>query len=225
MDRIRPATYVLEPGVYTDTLPPLHTVEVPLAMDMTDYETMRKNFVLEFGGDEKVIATNAAVVAQKLTQLSAGFTYLNGDARWLSSHKMDALADLLEENQRAPTIVWYQYKAELAELQRRFPQSVTLDGDDSINRWNAGKVEVLLAHPLSAQYGLNLQHGGCRMVWLTLTWSLTNYEQAIGRLHRSGQRHDVWNYVLVTEKTIDEKIMDALKHKRSAAELALEALR
>jgi SNF2 family DNA or RNA helicase len=224
MDRIRPATYVLEPGVYTDTLPPLHTVEVPLTMDLTDYETMRKNFVLELGNDEKAIAENAAVVTQKLQQMASGFVYAL-ETHWQSSHKLDALADLLDENQRAPTIVWYQYIAERNELLRRHKDARDVRDPGAIEDWNAGKVEVLLAHPASAGHGLNLQHGGCRMVWLTLPWSLELYEQAVGRLHRSGQRHDVWNYVLLTDKTVDHKIWAALRDKKSLASIALEALK
>ena len=60
---------------------------------------------------------------------------------------------------------------------------------------------------------------------MSLPWSLELYEQSIGRLHRSGQTRDVWNYVLMTENTIDERIFDALKDKRSLSELALEALK
>ena len=91
--------------------------------------------------------------------------------------------------------------------------------------WNEGQIDLLLLHPKSAGHGLNLQHGGCRMVWLSLPWSLELYEQTIGRLHRSGQRHDVWNYVLMTNKTVDEKIWAALHDKRSISDVAMEELR
>ncbi len=164
MQKIKPATYLLEPGQYKDTLPPLHTVEVPLQMEMREYDAMRKNFVLEFP-DETAIAQNAAVVTQKLQQLASGFVYTGTQERWLSTHKLDALTDLLAENQRAPTIVWYQYVAEREALQRAFPKAVDVKAAGAIDDWNAGKIEVLLAHPASAGHGLNLQHGGCRMVW------------------------------------------------------------
>ena len=224
MQTIKPATYLLEPGQYKDTLPPLHTVEVPLQMEMGDYNTMKKDFVLQFG-DETTIAQNAAVVTQKLQQLAAGFIYTDDGVRWLSPHKLDALADLLAENQRAPTIIWYQYIGERVELKRQFPHAVDVRDAGAIDAWNAGKIEVLLAHPASAGHGLNLQHGGCRMVWLTLPWSLELYEQAVGRLHRSGQAHDVWCYVLLTHGTIDHKIWAALRDKRSLSDIALEALK
>jgi SNF2 family DNA or RNA helicase len=60
---------------------------------------------------------------------------------------------------------------------------------------------------------------------LSLPWSLELYEQTIGRLHRSGQRHDVWCYVLLIDKTIDQKIWGALHDKLSLSQIALEALK
>jgi hypothetical protein len=224
MARIKPATFVLDAGDYKDKLPPLHTVVMNCSMDMIDYKAMKKNFMLLFP-DTQAVAANAGVVTSKLQQMASGFVYAEGKAtKWLSDHKFEVLDDLLAENQHANTIVAYQYQAELAELQRRYPGAVTLDEPDAIDRWNAGKVKLLLAHPKSAGHGLNLQHGGCHMVFLSLPWSLELFEQTIGRLHRSGQRHDVWVYVLLTKDTVDEKIYAALHEKKSVSQLAMEAL-
>jgi SNF2 family DNA or RNA helicase len=181
---------------------------------------MKKDFVLD-----DVVAVNAAVVTQKLQQMSSGFLYSDNGPIWLSSHKFDRLEELLDENQRANTIIFYSYQEELAELRRRYPHLQTLDDPNAIERWNKGEIELLVAHPASAQFGLNLQFGGNKMVFLSLPWSLTDFEQAIGRLHRSGQTNDVWVYLMITEKTIDAKILDALANKRSVAEIALEALK
>jgi len=105
------------------------------------------------------------------------------------------------------------------------PRLVTLDDDRAIERWNNGEVELFAIHPKSAGHGLNLQHGGHHIVFLSLPWSLELYEQTIGRLHRSGQRHDVWCYVMLTSKTVDEKIWAALHDKRSVSDIAMEALK
>ena len=233
MQKIKPATYVLEPGEYKDKLPPCHHVEVMCKMDLTPYNKLKKEFVLD-----TITAINAGVVTGKLQQLASGFVYdTNSEASdvpgkftvtqtpvWFSSHKFDRLEELLEENQHANTIIAYTYKEELAELKRRFAVT-TLDDDEAIARWNAGKVRILAVHPKSAGHGLNLQHGGQHMVFLSLPWSLELFEQTVGRLHRSGQAHDVWVYVLMTEKTIDEKIWAALHTKQTISEIALEALK
>jgi SNF2 family DNA or RNA helicase len=220
MQRIKPATFVLEPGEYKDKLPPLHTVEVACKMDMTGYNKMKKEFVLD-----DVVAVNAAVVTQKLQQMSSGFLYSDNGPIWLSSHKFDRLEELLDENQHANTLLVYQYQEELAELKRRFKHLTTLDDEGAIERWNRGEVRLLAVHPKSAGHGLNLQHGGHHIVFLSLPWSLELYEQTIGRLHRSGQRHDVWCYVFLTDGTVDHKIWAALHDKLSLSQIALEALK
>ena len=233
MAKIKPATYVLEPGDYKDKLPPCHQVEMMCKMDLTPYNKLKKDFVLD-----TITAINAGVVTGKLQQLASGFVYdtksvasetpgkftVTQTPIWFSSHKFDRLEELLEENQHANTIIAYTYKEELAELKRRF-KVTTLDDDNAIERWNRGTVELLAVHPKAAGHGLNLQHGGCHMVFLSLPWSLELYEQTIGRLHRSGQSKDVWVYVLMTEKTVDEKIWAALHTKQAVSEIALEALK
>jgi len=239
MARIKPATFVLEPGEYKDKLPPLHIVEMRCDLpDREPYERMKRDLVVEFP-DAKAVAANAGVVTGKLQQMASGFVYQSETVAtdvpgkfkttqtpvWFSSHKFDLLDELLEENQHANTILVYQFVEQLAELKRRYPQLVTLDDPNAIERWNAGKVELLAVHPASAGHGLNLQHGGSRMVFVSLPWSLELYEQVIGRLHRSGQRHDVWVYVLMTNKTVDEKVFTALQDKRAIADVALEELK
>jgi SNF2 family DNA or RNA helicase len=235
MARIKPATYVLEAGEYKDKLPPLHVIEVRCDLDdRKPYEKMRVDFqALD------VTAINGGVVTGKLQQMASGFVY---DTRrqtsdtpgkfivtqtpvWFSPHKFDRLEELLNENQRANTIIAYSYQEELAELKRRYPHAQTLDDKDAIQRWNAGKIELLLVHPKSAGHGLNLQFGGCKIIFLSLPWSLELYEQTIGRLHRSGQKHDVWCYVMLTNKTVDEKIWGALHDKRAISDIAMEELK
>jgi SNF2 family DNA or RNA helicase len=228
MERIKPATFVLDPGDYKDKLPPCHVVETRVQLaDRGPYEKMKRDYVVKFG-DDRVIAQNAASVTTKLQQMASGFVYNREGplpVHWFSGHKFDRLAELLDENQRANTIVVYNYQEELAELRRRFPHAQTIEDKDVIERWNAGKVELLLVHPKSAGHGLNLQHGGCHMVFVSLPWSLELYEQTVGRLHRGGQRHAVWVYVMLTEKTIDERIWAALHEKRAVSDIAMKELK
>jgi SNF2 family DNA or RNA helicase len=62
-------------------------------------------------------------------------------------------------------------------------------------------------------------------VFLSLPWSLELYEQTVGRLHRGGQTQDVWCYVLICNKTIDERMWQALHDKRALSNIAIEELR
>lgn len=220
MEAIKPATYVLEPGEYKDKLPPLHVVQIRCDLDDREpYENMKKEYV-----HEEITAPTAAAVTNKLQQLTSGFAYdSQGAAKWFGRQKFESLRDIIDENQRDNTIVVYNYKEELAELQRQFNVS-TIDEPDAVERWNAGKIPLLAIHPKSAGHGLNLQFGGNKIIFLSLPWSLELFEQTVGRLHRSGQTRDVWCYVVMCNKTIDERIYSALHDKKSLAELALAEL-
>jgi SNF2 family DNA or RNA helicase len=239
MARIKPATFLLDAGEYADKLPPCHTVEMKCDLqDRAPYEKMKKDFVIEFK-DVEITAVNAGVVTGKLQQMASGFVYktettasdtpgkmnVSNTPVWFSSHKFDMLDELIEENQHDNTIIVYNYVEELAELKRRYPHAQTINNLKAIERWNEGKIELFLIHPKSAGHGLNLQHGGNKMVFVSLPWSLELYEQTVGRLHRSGQKHDVWVYLLLTNKTIDLRIWDALKDKRAISDIALEELK
>jgi len=239
MDAVRPATFLLEPGEYKDQLPPLHIVQVICEMaDRKPYEKMKRDCLLELEG-AVVSAPTAAAVTNKLQQLAAGFLYdtrseasdrpgkwdTTRKAIWLSAHKYDALENLLAENQRDNTLLVYNFVEELAELRRRYPKLRTIDDPGTIDDWNAGRVPLLAVHPKSAGHGLNLQHGGNKIVFMSLPWSLELFEQTVGRLHRGGQSKEVWCYILTCSKTIDERIWAALQDKRALSDVALEELR
>ena len=199
---------------------------------------MKKEFVAQFGNTQ-ITALNAAVVTGKLQQLASGFIYnstttalatpgkftTTKEAVTVSSHKFDLLEELLEGNQRANTLIVYNFQEELAQLKQRYPNAVTLDEKNAIARWNRGEIELLLIHPKSAGHGINLQYGGNKIVFVSIPWSLELYEQTVGRLHRSGQVHEVWCYILLTNKTVDERIWASLHDKQALSTLAMEELR
>ena len=238
MQTIKPLTVFLDNEEYRSSLPPLHITPIMCQMAMQEYREMQRNMLLKLEG-KTITAVNAGVASQKLQQLSAGFIYHTEDEAmempgvfkvtktpiWRSRHKYEVLNDILEENQHAPTIIAYWFQEELAELKRLYPKALTINDRNAVDRWNAGKEELLLIHPASAGHGLNLQGPSHHIVFLSLPWSLELFEQTIGRLYRGGQRHVVSAYMLITEKTIDERIWAALQDKRDYAAVALDALK
>lgn len=240
MQRIKPSVYMIDNQIYKDTLPPLHIVPIDCVLvDRKPYEKMKKDLAYAFP-DANIIAANAAVVTGKLQQMAGGFVYETtktpSETRpgkfdvtqrpvWFSSHKFDRLDELLTENQNAPTLLVYNFKEELAELRRRF-KVATLDDDSSVvERWNAGKIPLLAVHPKSAGHGLNLQFGGSMVVFISMPWSQELFEQVIGRLHRSGQTKAVWCYLLLTEKSIDFRVLDVVNGKADLSNIAIAELK
>lgn len=205
------------------------TTAVPLPPKVkAAYAEFEKSLLAELPDGQEIEAISAAALANKLLQWSNGAVYTDESGDWSELHsvKLDALADLVEENAGENLLVAYNYKSDLARLQVRFPQAVVLDNSQqTIDDWNAGKVPMLLAHPASAGHGLNLQKGGSIIVWFGLNWSLELYQQFNGRLHRQGQTKPVRVVHLVAESCIDERVMLAIKSKGLTQDALLSAIK
>ena len=182
------------------------------------YDEMKKQFVLDLP-DGEITAANAAALSGKLSQLANGAIYDDtGSVVPIHDRKLDALEDIIESANGKPLLVAYWYQHDLERIAKRLHERhipfSKLDKADSIRRWNNGEIPVALIHPASAGHGLNLQTGGSTIVWFGLTWSLELYSQTIARLWRQGQTSEtVVVQHIVTDGTIDEQILRALKAK------------
>lgn len=194
------------------------------------YDEMKKQFVLSLP-DGEISAANAAVLSGKLSQMANGAIYEdNGGMVEIHSRKLDALEDIIESANGKPLLVAYWYRHDLTRIMTRLHEKhipfSRLDKADSIRRWNNGEIPVALLHPASAGHGLNLQSGGSTVVWFGLTWSLELYQQTIARLWRQGQKAGtVVVQHIITNGTIDERILKALAKKDSSQSALINAVK
>lgn len=176
--------------------------------------------------DHAIIGGNAAAVSGKLLQMANGAVYDDeGNVFHIHDQKLDVLEELIEQAQGEPVMVFYAFKHDLQRLHERFPAARELDTSEDIKDWNAGKIPILLVHPASVAYGLNLQDGGHIIVWFGLTWSLEQYQQSNKRLHRQGQEKPVLIHHILTAGTLDEKVMAALEQKDAVQSSLMDALK
>lgn len=198
------------------------------AKTLAAYIDFEKTLLAELENGEEIEAISAAALANKLLQWANGAVYTDEHGNWVEVHnaKLDALAEIVEQNEGENILVAYNYKSDLARLRKRFPDAVVLDKSaETITRWNNGEIPMLLAHPASAGHGLNLQRGGALAVWFGLCWSLENYQQFNARLHRQGQDRPVRIVHLVAEGTIDHRVMTVLHNKDANQNNLLQALK
>jgi SNF2 family DNA or RNA helicase len=204
------------------------TVGVDLPPEaMAGYLDFERTMLAEIDGEE-VEATTAAVLANKLLQYANGALYTDSAGSWSETHatKLDALADIVEDNPGETVLVAYNYKSDLERLVARFPQARVLDKkQETIDAWNRGEIPMLLAHPASAGHGLNLQKGGALCVWFGLNWSLEYYQQFNARLHRQGQQRPVRIAHIVSNDTIDQRVLSVLRNKDATQKSLLNALK
>ena len=203
----------------------MNEISVRLSEDeWRHYQTMKDEMVLSLDG-KGIDAVNAAALSGKLLQMANGAIYdERGVVAQIHNRKLDALEDIIEAANGKPVLIAYWFKHDLRRILERLP-SEQLDSEDSIRRWNAGKIPVALIHPASAGHGLNLQAGGCTLVWFSLTWSLELYQQTNARLWRQGQKETVVIHHLVTKGTIDENVMVALAKKDTGQAALLRAVK
>jgi SNF2 family DNA or RNA helicase len=246
-ERLRPLVIRLAAADYVD-MPEL--VEIINDFDLPTgarrvYDALEDDLITRVG-EHVIIASNVAAASTKLRQVTAGAIYLSDvpdavrtklpkrtarDYVELHDAKLDALVDLIEELNGQPLLVAYDFRHDLERLQKRLNAPVIGGGTSTKNAarieadWNAGRIPVLLGHPASIGHGLNLQGAGNHVAWFSLTWDRELYDQLIGRVRRSGSRHDrVFVHHLLARNTVDETIYFALRRKARVQDALLAAL-
>lgn len=209
-------------------MPELIMNRVEVSMDSRErkiYDDFQRDMVVSLQGEE-LDAVNAAALSGKLTQMANGAVYgENRKVLHIHDRKLDALEDLMEAANGKPLLVAYWYEHDLQRIKARFKNARCIDTTQDIDDWNAGKIPLALIHPASAGHGLNLQEGGCTIVWFGLTWSLELNQQLNARLWRQGQKHTVVIHHIVTKGTHDEDVLRALDNKDTRQSALIDAVR
>lgn len=233
LDRIADICISMKAEDYLE-LPDITYHQIPVVLDPKAekaYHDLERQMVLELPGDEEEISvTSAAALSNKLLQLANGALYDDDHGvHEVHTCKIEAFQELIESLQGKPALVFYNFQHDEARILDVLKKSglrvrelkTVRDEDD----WNAGKVDVLLAHPASAAYGLNLQQGGNHVIWFGLTWNYELYTQANKRLHRQGQTEKVIIHHLVCAGTRDEDVMQALEKKDDVQNWVMQSLK
>lgn len=135
----------------------------------------------------------------------------------------------MKKHSGQPILIFYNFQHDLERIQKvvkklKLRVGILKDSAD-IAKWNSRELDILLAHPASAAYGLNLQDGGNHIVWFGLNWSLELYSQANARLYRQGQKNTVFIHNLVIDGCRDVDVLHALEDKNYNQNALLESLK
>lgn len=234
-ERIKDVCLSIDLADYLDLKQPVvNTIEVELPKAARKiYDGMEKEMFAELRSEKELTAFNAAAKTMKLLQIANGAVYTDDTGAWEEVHqaKLDALESIVEEANGAPVLVAYHFKSDLARLQTRFRQARVLDADPkTIRDWNAGKIQMLLAHPASAGHGISLQDGGNIIAFFSLDWNLENRLQIIERIGparqaQSGHNRPVFIHNILAKGTMDELVLARVEGKREIVDLIMEATR
>nr|DAW00962.1 MAG TPA: Chromatin remodeling complex ATPase [Caudoviricetes sp.] len=198
------------------------------------YEEFEREKVLELiEQDDKtsvaeINVVNAAALSNKLLQFANGAVY-DEDRNVHEVHqiKLEMLKEIVENANGQPVLVAWTYQHDRDRIMwylKAFKPRELKKPEDIID-WNAGNVQVMLAHPASAGHGLNLQAGGSIIVWFGQTWSLELYQQFNARLYRQGQHNCVIIHHLIMKGTHDEDVIAALKRKNKSQSELMDSIK
>lgn len=217
-------------------LPDIVHIDMPVTLPpkaWNQYKQLEVLCLLELQ-NSVLTPANAGVLTAKLRQMASGAIYTGEGRAYEEIHdaKLDALDDLVEEMAGEPLLLAYNFSHEVERIQARHPGALVIRGGmqgetvkDILMRWNSGTVPLLCVQADAAAHGLNMQAGGCALVWFSQTYNLEVYLQLMARLHRQGQTQVVRIYHILAEKTIDKNIRKILANKNVTQESLFAALR
>ena len=214
-------------------LPDLVEHEIPVVLDAKTkkaYQKFERDLLIELDGDT-VTAQTAGVLTGKLLQFCSGAIY-NEDKEVLPLHdcKLDAYMELIERLNGERCITFYGFQHDKDRLLAALSKTKlnvrlyndTKDEDD----WNAGKIDILLVHPASCAYGLNLQAGGQHIIWFTPNWSFELNDQGVCRLYRQGSPYDkIYVHYLVVQGGVDEDVIKAVQGRETTHQNVMNVLK
>lgn len=215
------------------TLPHLVEHEIPVMLDAKAekaYKKFERDLLLEL--DENIVtAQTAGVLTGKLLQFCAGAVY-DEDKKVLPLHncKIDAYMELLESLNGEHCITFYGFQHDRDRILEALSKTKlrvrvykdTSDEDD----WNNGEIDVLLVHPASCAYGLNLQAGGQHIIWFTPNWSFELNDQGKCRLWRQGSPYEkIFVHYLVVPDSVDEDVIKAVQDRENTHHNVMDVLK
>lgn len=221
-------------------------IDMVREVSMTDkqaraYRDMKQELIAELGdmfeGDgylNPIVAQNGLTKIMKLREITSGFAIndKNEEVDLGASPKLAELEAIADECAGQQIIIWGNYRWEIrtiAEaLSRIAPVSTlygeTKDRDASIEAFVKGDTRFFVANPQSAAHGLNLQANCSTEIFFSLSYSMEQYVQARGRIHRTGQTKACTFTHLIARDTIDRQILEVVQGKKTAQDILLDMI-
>lgn len=215
-------------------IPPTITEDIEISLPAAGkkvYKELEKEFLtilkteMKKGKPLEVVAVNQGALIQKLLQATSGAIYdENKEVGFVHDAKIKALIKL-QKDLGEPLLVATKFKHEQARILAACDKAEVFN-DESLKRWQDGKIKFLLAHPLSIGHGVDgLQHGGRSTCWFSQTYSPEEYNQWNARLARTGQGKETRIYRLTVPGTFDDAAIEAVSQKNEGEKGFLAAVK
>lgn len=218
-----------------DVIEEVRTVDLePKAMKM--YQELERESYTELDGGE-VSAVNVLTKLLRLSQLTGGhLTDDEGDSNVVSTAKLSALEDIVDTavSEDKKIVVMARFVPELNDIQEMLDKKGigyacvrggVKDRAEEIRRFQEDPdCKVFIGQIAAAGLGITLT-AASTMVFFSLDYSMSNFEQAKARIHRVSQKNDCLYIYLVAKGTVDRKVLKALRNKVDMAKMLVDDYR
>ncbi len=198
------------------------------------YRTLEQDCYAELSNGE-VTARNVLTQLLRLSQCTGGF--IRGDvntvATQVSASKLEALEDIVDTclDEEKKVVVFARFVPEIEAIEKMLKKkkigysviygAITDRAEQVAKFQNDPEVKVFIGQLQTTGMGLTLTASSVA-VFYSLDFSYANYEQSRARIHRIGQKQKCLYIHLVCKGTVDEKVLNALKHKGDIAKIMVD---
>jgi SNF2 family DNA or RNA helicase len=221
-------------------LPKINFIDTPVELTAKEaklYRELETEFcaVVEQG---VVTPANALVQLLRLQQVCGGYCKFDGEpeAKAIVSDgaKGAALADMLEDFPAdEPIVIFCRFRSDIQTARRAAEASgrkvSELSGTkNELADWQQAKTSVLVCQIQSGGIGIDLTRAAY-CAFFSLGYSVTEYYQAVARLHRPGQERPVFIYHLIAtilgRQTMDGRVYEALRERKEVIDVIVDGIR
>ena len=191
------------------------------------YSLLQQQAMLLFEDGEIVSAPAVITQMLRIQQVLSGHLKTDdGEMKYFPSRRMDALKEILEEH-NGKVIIWSRFRYDIVEitkmLNKEFGEgsAAAYYGDTTDDERQSivqqfqspgSGLKFFVGNPATAGYGLTLTEADL-VIYYANDFNLETRIQSEDRAHRIGQKNNVTYIDLISEGTIDEKIVEALRNK------------
>ena len=183
----------------------------------------------------EVTAPNVLTRLLRLSQLTGGFLGNDDNSRveQVSNTKLDVLEDIIDtsiqDGQKlviiarfVPEIHAIKKLLEKKGIRYSLVMGDVKDRSEQVRQFQTDpNIPVFIGQIATAGMGLTLT-AASTMVFYSLDYSMSNYEQCRARIHRAGQKYPCTYIHIIAKGTVDGKVMQALKNKANLAKSLID---